>query len=65
MNRQGRTEQHARIGVLWPLEEPVHWTMLDDLAEIHHRYAVRDVAYDAKIVTEKQHRKLQSLFELS
>ena len=48
-HRDGR-EQSARIGMPRLLEQPIRRRQLGDLAEIHHRHAVADMAHDIEVV---------------
>ena len=49
-------EQGARIGVLGRAEDALDRTALDDLALLHHADPVGQLAHDAEVVGDEQHR---------
>ena len=49
-------EQFARIGMLGRGEHALDRAALDDLALVHHADAVGDLAHDAEVVGDEQHR---------
>ena len=46
------------------LVDLVAWPHLDDLAEVHHRDAIRDVADDREIVRDEEIRELELPLEI-
>ena len=50
-------QQHLGIGVLGVVEHLGRGTGLDDLARLHHRDPLGDLAHDPQIVGDEQHRQ--------
>ena len=57
-HRDGR-QQRFRIGMHGRGEDISLWRELDDLAEIHHRHAMRDVLDNGEIVADEQQREAE------
>src|SRR5215475_11285372 len=53
VHRWHRRQQRARVGMLRIAIDAVDRTDLDDLAEIHHQYAIADVAHDVEVVADE------------
>jgi hypothetical protein len=58
-------EQGARVRVARGLEEVARGRRFDDLAEVHDRHAVGDVAYDAQIVRDEEVGQTEAHLELA
>jgi hypothetical protein len=48
-------EQRLGVGMLWRSENLPLGPQLDDLAQIHHRHAMRHVFDDCEIMADEQH----------
>ena len=54
-DRDGR-EQRLGVGVVGRLEDLVGGADLDHVAEVHHHHPVGEVAHDAEVVADEEHR---------
>jgi hypothetical protein len=59
-----RKQQRLRVGVRRRIEHRIGRPDLDDLAQIHHRDAMGEMAHHAQIVRDKQDRQAQPLLQL-
>ncbi len=59
-----RRQQRARIGMVRAGEQRAPVRQLDDLAEIHHRHAVRQVLDDGQVVADEQQRQAQLILQI-
>ena len=56
-----RVEELTCVGVVRMREQLLGRTVLDDLAELHHRHAVAHLCGHAKIVRDEQHSEMELL----
>ena len=59
-----RREQRARIGMVRRREQRAPVGELDDLAEIHHRDAMRQVLDDRKVMADEQQREAEFVLQV-
>ena len=59
-----RREERHRVRVERPAEELLRGRQLDDLAEVHHRDSVGDVADDGEVVGDEEVRQVEVLLQL-
>jgi hypothetical protein len=57
-------DEFLRIGVLRIFEDRGPWADLDDLAEIHHRYAMADALDDRNVVRDEQEGEVEALLQV-
>ena len=57
-------EQRARIGMLGRREHALDRPVLDDLALLHHADRVGELAHDAEVVGDEQHRHAEPRLQL-
>src|SRR5579884_1323371 len=65
LHRRYRAQQADRVGVGGGLEDPPHRPCFYHAPGIHHRHAVADLRYHAKIVGDQQDRQVELLHQLA
>ena len=59
-----RRQQRLRVGMLRRGEQRAPVRQLDDLAEIHHRHAMRHVLDDGEVVADEQQRQAELVLQI-
>src|SRR5436190_24239190 len=64
IHARGGGKESLRIGMPWRAESALGVRDFDDVAEIHDGNAVRDVAHQAKVMSDEENRQPQTLLQL-